>query len=72
MTQTEPTYRQAYAGRQSSGASSQAKDADVLGEGAGEADRLGGLVEGLVAGDAELVLEMEVGGAMTRWISERA
>jgi hypothetical protein len=27
MTQTEPTYRQAYAGRQSSGANSQAKDA---------------------------------------------
>ena len=35
---------------------------DVFGEGAGEADRLGGLIEGLVAGDAELVLEMEVGG----------
>src|SRR6202035_3222491 len=35
---------------------------DVFGEGAGEADRLSGLVEGLVAGDAELVLEMEVGG----------
>jgi hypothetical protein len=34
----------------------------VFGEGAGEADRLGGLVEGLVAGDAELALEMEVGG----------
>jgi hypothetical protein len=35
---------------------------DVVGEGAGEADRLGGLVESLVAGEAELVLEMEVGG----------
>ena len=34
----------------------------AFGEGAGEADRLGGLVEGLVAGDAELALEMEVGG----------
>jgi hypothetical protein len=34
----------------------------VFAEGAGEADRLGGLIEGLVAGDAELVLEMEVGG----------
>jgi len=34
----------------------------VFGKGAGEADRLGGLVEGLVAGDAELALEMEVGG----------
>ena len=35
---------------------------DVFGEGAGEADRLASLVEGLVAGDAELALEMEVGG----------
>ena len=34
----------------------------AFGEGADEADRLGGLVEGLVAGDAELALEMEVGG----------
>src|SRR3984885_10762238 len=35
---------------------------DVFGKGAGEADRLGGLVEGLVAGDAKLALEMKVGG----------
>ena len=35
---------------------------DVVGEGAGEADGLGGLVERLVAGDLELGFEMEVGG----------
>jgi hypothetical protein len=34
---------------------------DVFGEGAGEADRLGGLVESLVAGDAELGVPSEFG-----------
>jgi hypothetical protein len=35
---------------------------DVVGEGAGEADGFGGLMEGLGAGDLELGFEVEVGG----------
>ena len=35
---------------------------DVVGEGAGEADGFGGLIEGLGAGDLQLGLEMQVGG----------